>query len=347
MAKRLGIQTDDVDLESRLQRIEAELLTKALANIEASETAKNVSNTSTSITGLRLDTNIPGTIIVRWNSFPRRNLRNYDVYVSNNLAFVHDDSKNEFAKIYKVIEPQFEFPEVFDIEQTWYVKVRAVDSSGVRYNWSLPLSTESGKTIQVNEETEVYSLSDPNPIGGLFVGPSSFFSQIQTVTGHPDNQGVKGYFGNTNLVWKGGVILPFVILEFDFASNFYTNTPGSTPCGMNIDFLRVHNISDFEDNGPLLDQNYKVMNSFKLTFPSNIGWATDSFGVPNIFKVLSRQVITGFTIPDDIATVASFIKPGSLIGYRVSIELTPSTETVASVYFRPSKISLNLLEVRV
>lgn len=345
MAKKLGIQVDDPDLESRLQRIESELEARALANIESSERAQLRSGLSSvrEISGLRVETNVPGTIIVAWDDSRLRDLRYYEVEVANNPGFINNEASNLFSKSYKTTRPLFTFPDVFDVDATWYVRVRSVNSSGVKSNWSIPLSTEAGRAVKIDDETEVFSLTDPNPRGGIFAGPDSAFSTIQTITGHPNHEGSSAIYGSTNITWKRGLVLPFTILSYDTTSAWFTSEP---PPDILIEILRVHDLDDYENNGPLLDQNYKIISTINLKLPITLGWGVDATSNPTSFYTLARQVITGFAQPDDIVTNASFIKPGTRIGYRGRLTVSiPGTQS--SIYIRPYSITLYMVEVRV
>ena len=345
--RRLGSLVDDPDLEARLQRIEAELATKALANVESSTKAIPTKTNISPITGLKIQTNIPGTLTVRWNPVDIINLKYYEVNVANNLAFIHDGG-SKFSRTYKVVTSFFEFPDSFDPDATWYVRVRTVNQVGVRSQWTLPISTGTGRVILINEDSESYSLTDPNPRGGIFAGQDTYFQQIKVTQGsnYPDYVGNSDHYGNSNILWKGGTVLPFLILEFDFAVFWYQLGASIAPPSMKVEFWRVHDLTDFDSNGPVLDQNYKVINTINMTFPSTIGWEPDSFGNPSTFRALARQTVSSFGEPEDIATNASFITPGTIIGYRVYIELSVNY-VLDSIYFRPSLLHSNMIEVKV
>jgi len=351
MAIRLGIETSDSDLEQRLQRIEAELFNRVIANLDGQENAVLRSNLTTPPrpNNVRFSNNVVGAITVSWDPIKSRDVRYYEVEVSNNLAFNNDPGREEVVFSYKVPNSQFIFPDAFDPEANWFVRVRTVNVNKKVSIWTVPLSTELGRAIKSTTFEQDF-IGDPHQ--GIYSGSATHLSELTSVSGWTPTTNTAIY-GITDIVWEKGLVLPFTFVEFYMSTVWYAppsdNTNGDIPeppPGLTMEVLRVHDIEDFENN-PVLDQNYKIINTITLTFASNLGSTLLSTLYPDKVVAVVRQAVSGVTNPDDIAASAPFIQPGSTVGYRLRVTVDDnSTSNKNFIFFRPHRVFLEMVELR-
>jgi hypothetical protein len=142
-AKRYGIEiTDNLELESRIRRIEVALDQKANANQDADSTARG-SGSVPQVTGLRVIGSTPGAVTVGWSASPIPDFRRYDLNFATSLAFVDD------LQEYTEATTQYVFSTASSTGggggTTWYARVRAVSTSGQHGIWSATLNLTTGQ----------------------------------------------------------------------------------------------------------------------------------------------------------------------------------------------------------
>jgi len=335
--KRLGPSTSDSSLEDRLLKIEQELNLKRLSNIEGSATA-NLRSEPKEVPvpkNVRIEQNIKGALFIHWTPVPISQLKYYEVEVSNTLAFSNDPSSDKVTIFYKTPQPEFLFVDGFDPDAIWYVRVRSVALNGKRSDWSIPSSSLIGRAVIFTEE-----LDDLTSVGTLEVKAND-----------PE---VSLIMGNTDIIWNGGRILLFGILNADIYSFYYgyldTGVPDRfIPCRIILETLRVHDLSDWDQNGPILDQNYKVIQSYEMEISYNLGMPLTSFGLPSLQPVPMKVYISGFSTSDDIASTAPFISVNASIGYRIRLKLggnaVGNPNALNGIGFIPKSLNLQAVEV--
>lgn len=143
--KRTGLGAlDDPELETRLRRIEEELAQRQLANLDVTTGAiKRSTSTVTSVTGIRVDNEVVGGLGITWNPADIADLRRYEI----NIAATADFGSN--VQEYRTTAPRF-LSSGLSANQTYYVRVRAVNSRGEAGPWSGILNTSTKQATFTN-----------------------------------------------------------------------------------------------------------------------------------------------------------------------------------------------------
>jgi len=153
-AKRLGIEADDPQLESRLRNIEVDLAQRTPANNnDQADPNRALENRGSvvqrrhrqpppQISGLRVENNVIGALSVKWNSSDLSDLRRYEVQVATDPNFRDADT-------FTVLEPQYIFPDGA-ADQTYFVRVRQINSRGEASPYSSFLNTTTGQATFLN-----------------------------------------------------------------------------------------------------------------------------------------------------------------------------------------------------
>lgn len=142
-AKRFGLDVKgDLELETRLRRIEHELEGKQSANQDATETTRARSNVP-QVSGLRLTGSTPGSVTVAWNAVSIPDLRRYEIQFATNFGFSTD------LQTFNQAGTQYVFSTASDTGggggATWFARVRAVNSFGQAGTYSAVLNLETGQ----------------------------------------------------------------------------------------------------------------------------------------------------------------------------------------------------------
>ena len=138
-AKRQGLEVrDDLELESRLRRIEVELDRRVRTN-DASTTLSRATVTVPQVKGLSTDAAIIGGLSVKWTPVTISNLRRYEVQFATDVGFT--TSVQEFI----TVTPNFTFTTASTSQSVYYCRVRAVNSAGVKGEYSVVLNVNTGQ----------------------------------------------------------------------------------------------------------------------------------------------------------------------------------------------------------
>jgi len=147
-SKRLGVTTDDEELESRLRKMELELEKRQAANYQVSSNATRRNRSPLPrVVGLELDDSITGAISVNWDAVDA-NINRYEVEFADNAAFTS-------ATRFKVNVPSFVLPATLDPARTYRMRVRAVGTRVKRGfhdegDWSVAFEIEPGQATFTN-----------------------------------------------------------------------------------------------------------------------------------------------------------------------------------------------------
>jgi len=142
-AKRLGLEVEgDLELELRLRRIEESLDGKIDANQDAAVTGRGKGGVP-QVTGLRVTGQTPGSVTIAWNPVAIPDLRRYELNFATNLGY----STNLKSAIEATTQYTFNTASATGGGggATWYARVRAVNSSGVKGTWSVTLNLTTGQ----------------------------------------------------------------------------------------------------------------------------------------------------------------------------------------------------------
>ena len=144
-AKRLGLDVGDIELESRLRRIEILLASKVDATSlseDGSTDTQRVDNVP-QVIGLKVSGSTPGAITVAWNQVRISDLRRYELDVAEDLAFVTN------AETKNIAGTEFTYNTNTDTggggDTTIFIRVRARASSGNVGPYSVTLNTTTGQ----------------------------------------------------------------------------------------------------------------------------------------------------------------------------------------------------------
>ena len=145
-APRLGLDVqDNLELESRLRRIETEIATKVTA-ASLSEGGSDVTqrvDVIPQVTGLRVTGSTPGAITVAWNQVRISDLRRYELDIATDLAFATN------AQTKNVAGTEYTHSTTSATggggNATTYIRLRARSSSGNVGPYSVSLNTTTGQ----------------------------------------------------------------------------------------------------------------------------------------------------------------------------------------------------------
>lgn len=141
-AKRRGVDNDP-ERELRFRRIEEELDARALANNQTAQSALKRDKTATpQVSGVSLDNSVVGGLGVKWAAVDIPDVKKYQLQYSLDNNFL--DATNV-----TVYNTHYNLPDASP-EQTYYVRVRAFNSSGAPGNWSNTLNAQTGQASVSN-----------------------------------------------------------------------------------------------------------------------------------------------------------------------------------------------------
>lgn len=138
-AKRFGLEVEgDLELESRLRRMEVAIAALQPANQDAIETSRG-SGVVPQVTGLSLDGTIPGGFTVKWNATTIPDLRRYELQFATDLAFAND------LQTFSVAAISFPFTTATEANLVFFARVRAQNKAGQTGPYSVTLNTSTGQ----------------------------------------------------------------------------------------------------------------------------------------------------------------------------------------------------------
>jgi hypothetical protein len=136
-AKRFGLEVEgDLELESRLRRIEVAMTKAGLGNQDALVVSRG-SGAVPQVTGLSLGGTIPGGFTVNWNASTISDLRRYDIQFATDLAFTTGLQK------FTAVTTTWAFTTA--ATEVYFARVRAVNNSASVGLWSITLNTTTGQ----------------------------------------------------------------------------------------------------------------------------------------------------------------------------------------------------------
>jgi hypothetical protein len=143
--KRYGLDVkNNLELELRLRRIEGEIERRALANDfgDTSDATQRVTNIPP-VSGLRVVGKTPSAVSLAWNQVRISDLRRYELWIAEDLAFSSNLQK------FNVASTEFQYSTVAEEGggglTTVYAKVRARNRSGNVGPFSVVLNAETGQ----------------------------------------------------------------------------------------------------------------------------------------------------------------------------------------------------------
>lgn len=149
-ASRLGLDVDDIEMESRFRRIEIALAnTPTLADLseEGSGDLQRV-DTIPQVVGLRVTGSTPGSVTVAWNQVRISNLRRYEIDIAEDLAFATNaQTQNEAGTSFTFNTTS---PTGDGGDTVIFMRVLARSSTGNTGPYSVTLNTTTGQA-QVND----------------------------------------------------------------------------------------------------------------------------------------------------------------------------------------------------
>ena len=154
-AKRYGLDALDPELESRIRRIEV-----ALAALGPQTASSNPTTTSRGggtppqITGLSLSGTSPGSFTFAWSAATISDLRRYDISIAEDVGF----TTGVQSKIAALNEYAFTTGDT-SVTRTYFVRVRAVNTSDTPGAYSATLNTTTGQVT--TEDILDAAVTDP------------------------------------------------------------------------------------------------------------------------------------------------------------------------------------------
>jgi len=143
-AKRYGLDVKgDLELESRLRRIELELGKLARGNEDAVVQSRG-QGAVPQVTGLRLGGQIPGGLTILWNAVSISDLRRYDVQFATNLAFTVG------FQAFVASTTTYPFTTATEGGAVYFARVRAINSNRRNGAWSAILNTATGQVASAD-----------------------------------------------------------------------------------------------------------------------------------------------------------------------------------------------------
>lgn len=144
-AKRYGLEVEgNLELESRLRRMEVEIQKRTLANPDVIVTAR-ARSTPAQITGISVVGSTPGAVTISWNASTASDLRRYDVEFAEDTSFVTN------KQTFRESNTQFQFSTASATGgsggTTFFARVRAVNSILVAGPFSVILNTTTGEVV--------------------------------------------------------------------------------------------------------------------------------------------------------------------------------------------------------
>ena len=218
-AKRLGIEvTDNLELESRLRRIEVALEKKSNTNDDSDNQSRG-KGAVPQVTGLRVIGQIPGGAQIGWNAVSISDLRRYELNFSTSFGF------SENLQAFNEATTQYTFSSASDTGggggATWFARVRAVNSSGQKGVWSVVLNLTTGQaqtadlaagSVTIEQiSTEPGDIPPASSISYDGSGSGLSADNVQdaideVVTGIPDPPFTEEFVSTTQTITGGGTL---------------------------------------------------------------------------------------------------------------------------------------------
>lgn len=294
-AKRYGLDVKgDLELESRLRRMELELGKLARGNEDATVLSRG-KGAVPQVSGLRLGGTIPGGLTVLWNAVSISDLRRYDVQFATNLAF------NEGLQTFTASTTTYPFTTATAGGATYYARVRAVNSNRRQGAWSTVLNTATGQAAST-ELADGAVDTDAIQDGAVTVEKNEPASAASLDPG----DGQPGQALRVDSLQEAFEYVDFVTLSNIVAA---TN-PGNDgeekqgtikfPGGLKIQFDTVsvgaNNTTSFDLPEPYTEDHYTVITNFSSAVSVGGNEGTNSAWVPTtgkLSKVRIRNAVDG------------------------------------------------------
>lgn len=305
--KRFGIESD-IERERRFRRIEEEL--HRLRNTVNQPSAGSFSRSRVApprVTGLSLDNAVVGGLAAKWNAVPNPDIVRYRVEVSTSQSFSSDTTT--VLKISPSDEPNVVFGEAV-ANTTHYVRVRA-ETSRENGAWSSTLNTTTGiastADIDAAATTQLATFTK-----------SSGFTEL-------DTDGETETYGPLTIeVDAQGIVVPFIIFQFDYDSKWNDDGIGNPPVENNVVVEFLRRLEGGADT---------VIESAQIDFKST---------VPSVSTQTARMTAPAFASPDE---------PGEgTFEYRirvtVNIDTTGQTTPNANLSFQGVNLKMRFFEYK-
>ena len=143
-SKRQGLESLDIEEESRLRRIET--LLDGLTAADQGGGGDGITRRSSTVpvvTGLRVTGKTPGAVTLAWNAVRISNFRKYELQIAEDLAFTVNKQSFDLAGLTKQISSVSDTGGGGDTQL--FAKIRAFNSSGNVGNFSQVLDTTTGQ----------------------------------------------------------------------------------------------------------------------------------------------------------------------------------------------------------
>lgn len=227
-SRRAGLGTSPEELEQWLQSVEEELFIRQLADIDSSETANVRGGTSSlpQITGLSIDPNtkVTGGLGIKWNTVNHPDLLNYEVQLAK---------EDSFNPIFKTVKNVQSSSLVFDldIDENYFVRVRAVGRNDQIGEWSGSLATSVGSVASNN----------------LAIGATKGFASETLIFNGPglvlespiaSSDFIKLTVGSAYIETIGAIVIPRTNLVLTLDTNFGGGGDITDPNRYSIELLR-------------------------------------------------------------------------------------------------------------
>lgn len=250
MARYDGITA--LDLSRLRDELLGEIDRRALANpgVDAKSTSvRSGDATPPRVSGISPSTVFtqPGTFTVKWNAAAINDLQRYEVQISTTADFTQDVVTDSTRNLHYTWNEG-------DVDTTYYLRVRAVNTKGNAGPWSSRISSATGKvataTIVVNAASEIDSFTQ-----------STGFSQLQG-TGSVTTE----TYGpvEISVFDDNSVVDPVIVFEVDYRSDYYA-------IGTNQLFVELLRRPAGGTSDTVIDD---VTTDFKSTIPNIAGVPT-------------------------------------------------------------------------
>jgi len=195
----------DPDIQAALdlveQRVGARINLRALSNPGVGvDQTQRAGGRPPAVQGLTLgQSSSAGSIKIRWSPVPIADLRRYEVEVARNPDFTEPVEGSPFT----TTRTEFEFTEGTPEEMFFFFRVRAVNQAGTAGGFSGILDSTTGRVGSAD----------------LFPGAATEWALVEETFFEPQfiQNGEQIDLVETSFVAKGGLLLYFVLAEFDYS----------------------------------------------------------------------------------------------------------------------------------
>lgn len=202
-AKRYGLEVEgNLELESRLRRIEVELAALQPANPDAAVTSRG-SGAVAQITGLSLDGQIPGGFTVKWNASSIPDLRKYQI------QFALDEAFTDGLQTFSAAGISYPFTTGNGTDAAYFCRVRAQNKAGVTGEYSVTLNTSTGGITVDTEDIVVGAVTE-----------LATFTQTSGFTALNSDLATETYGPVTVTTFADSIVIPSSALQLEYSSIF-------------------------------------------------------------------------------------------------------------------------------